>query len=773
MLNLKDGTLWQWDTGRKIIVTLDKGHTIDKVQFYNGIGENAYPATSIESVEGEILAGIPNSLLCYAKNLTVYLMTTDEDGVKTQEQITLVVNKRAKPEDYIFSNDEFHSYQEYEERLQYLEKNIVVPEKLEEAVNDGLKKNVPSWAMEKAPDKTLSESNKAADSAEVGKQLSGMKEIVLNETNNRQKRDEDLAKEIEVQKARIDNLVAPSGSELTLDEEVIDARIDVDGVDQKSLGKHLRNLGKAVKETISWKMYIDQPIDFNTLVNSGTYNILNEAIPDSTNYPSLVGGVLTVKGRTDYDEPVVHELVDNKNRFYTRYKTSLGWSEWESYTSKREFDEHVADSLCYKTYIDSPTNFDEMLTPGIYNILSTAAEGSANYPSAYGGMLTVKKRVGSEFPMTHELIDSEGVFYVRYKTSRGWGKWNAHVSCEKLEEELSVEKHTDCIGPLVEVAETYFNVAYDPNDQLLYESKCGLFNKKTTDEAGVKSIVCSQFEQACIAGISYENSRYVGDKNKALSWGFVSDGTGVYNYEDKTSEDDEFKYSDYMTACEQVRYFESKGLLNAFDINRNRIKPGDLLFFDAEKDTEGNLITDPPYYKKITHVAICLCADKEKYTMMHSTDKYGRMYDEKEASVVVVTNDYTSKPPAYFVHSPIVAEYSTKLLLSKSLLSAATYTGTWANVDITEFATPLGRGFYTLEFDDLGNSLGHIKVDYKQGDKVANRSYHAIKNTTVNKIVFYAEMPVTKITVWVSPKEGNESSNYNCSWVKLYKGYHN
>lgn len=98
MLNLKDGTLWQWDIGRKMIITLEEGSTIDKVQFYNGIGDNAYPATSIEVVNGEILAGIPNSLLCYANNLTVYLMTTDEDGVKTQEQITLAVNKRAKPE---------------------------------------------------------------------------------------------------------------------------------------------------------------------------------------------------------------------------------------------------------------------------------------------------------------------------------------------------------------------------------------------------------------------------------------------------------------------------------------------------------------------------------------------------------------------------------------------------------------------------------------------------------------------------------------------------
>ena len=142
MLNLKDGTLWQWDTGRKILITLDKGFTIDKVQFYNGIGDNAYPGTIEIDDSGAILAAIPNSLLCYANNLTVYLMTTDEDGVKTQEQITLVVNRRAKPEDYIFTDDEFHTYQVYEERLKYLENNIIIPDKLEAAVELEVEKEV-------------------------------------------------------------------------------------------------------------------------------------------------------------------------------------------------------------------------------------------------------------------------------------------------------------------------------------------------------------------------------------------------------------------------------------------------------------------------------------------------------------------------------------------------------------------------------------------------------------------------------------------------------
>lgn len=198
-MNLKDGTLWQWDTGRKILITLEEGHTIDKVQFYNGIGENAFPATSIDIVDGEILASIPNSLLCYANSLTVYLMTTDEDGVKTQEQIILAVNKRAKPEDYIFTDDEFYTYKAYDERLQYLQDNIVEKDKLEETIEEitdekflneraaisteieNAYNNAIKEAKEYADgllgvDETLTINGKAADAAATGKAIGNIRE---------------------------------------------------------------------------------------------------------------------------------------------------------------------------------------------------------------------------------------------------------------------------------------------------------------------------------------------------------------------------------------------------------------------------------------------------------------------------------------------------------------------------------------------------------------------------------------------------------------------
>lgn len=124
MLNLKDGTLWQWDTGRKLIVTLDEGSTIDKIQYYNGTSDIAYTGT-VESIEGVLLSPIPDFLLQSSNNLTIYLMTTTKSGVKTQESVTLKVNKRGKPEDYVYTEEEEAlTYKRMQEEFALLQKNF-------------------------------------------------------------------------------------------------------------------------------------------------------------------------------------------------------------------------------------------------------------------------------------------------------------------------------------------------------------------------------------------------------------------------------------------------------------------------------------------------------------------------------------------------------------------------------------------------------------------------------------------------------------------------
>lgn len=155
MLNLKDGTLWQWDLGRKIIITVDKGSTIDRVQFYNGIEDHAREGVVEVDDQGRTLAAIPDGLLQYSNNLSVYLVTTTQFGVKTQEQITLVVNPRAKPEDYIFTDNEVRTYQKFVDDLEYLKKNLVTPDKVEEVVTETMEAEAEKFLSADTKDNTV------------------------------------------------------------------------------------------------------------------------------------------------------------------------------------------------------------------------------------------------------------------------------------------------------------------------------------------------------------------------------------------------------------------------------------------------------------------------------------------------------------------------------------------------------------------------------------------------------------------------------------------
>ena len=314
--------------------------------------------------------------------------------------------------------------------------------------------------------------------------------------------------------------------------------------------------------------------------------------------------------------------------------------------------------------------------------------------------------------------------------------------------------NADGIGALVEVAESFFNVAYDPNDHLVYESTIGLFSTNTTDANGHAAIVCSQFVQACIAGIRYERSRYVQDKNERLPWGFVSDGTGKYSFTGWNA------HNDYMDASNQAHYFEDHGALKTFDVNRVALQPGDLLFYTDEKSEKDN---------KVSHVAICLGSTDDRYMLMHSINNHNRLVDGNEAGLVAETRTYVSYCPTYYARSPIVAEYSNTLITSESGKGLTEYTTNTTFAYDVKFTEHLARGFYTLKFDDLGDSeYGYVKVHYvdEKGSKY-EQNYVCIKNGEVNTVVFYAEMPITRIEARVLG-----GTYHNSSWMKFYKGYH-
>ena len=121
MINPINGSLWQWDTGRYIEITPRNGGTVTEVHFFNGTTESA-PVVEITASEYGYKAKIPNVFLQSPNNIIAYAAAVDDDGRQTVESTVLTVNKRRKPDDYVFTEDELKTWENHENRIAALEK---------------------------------------------------------------------------------------------------------------------------------------------------------------------------------------------------------------------------------------------------------------------------------------------------------------------------------------------------------------------------------------------------------------------------------------------------------------------------------------------------------------------------------------------------------------------------------------------------------------------------------------------------------------------------
>ena len=89
--------LWQWDTGRKLIVE-DCG-SCNEIHLANATSETAVPVP-IQERDGLRIAEIPGGFLQKAGPLKVYLYHDGEDSDQTVSSFCFNVEPRVKPENY-------------------------------------------------------------------------------------------------------------------------------------------------------------------------------------------------------------------------------------------------------------------------------------------------------------------------------------------------------------------------------------------------------------------------------------------------------------------------------------------------------------------------------------------------------------------------------------------------------------------------------------------------------------------------------------------------
>ena len=91
------GSLWQWDTGRRVKIT--DGDGVKQIHYQN----KCFGRSVDVDVGADGTAIIPDELLQDWHPLTAYAYVTDDAGGYTKVQQDFVVHKRAKPAGYVYT----------------------------------------------------------------------------------------------------------------------------------------------------------------------------------------------------------------------------------------------------------------------------------------------------------------------------------------------------------------------------------------------------------------------------------------------------------------------------------------------------------------------------------------------------------------------------------------------------------------------------------------------------------------------------------------------
>jgi hypothetical protein len=143
----------QWDINQRI--TSDTFRVGDEIHFSTKTQDNAFVVLAYDH-EGAVVADVPNILLQEHFSILAYRYTREGESSQTIESQAFTVERRAKPDGYLYTETEIQCYAALDERIKALEDaDIVSEEDLAKAVEDYLKEN-PAGGVQFTTDRTLS-----------------------------------------------------------------------------------------------------------------------------------------------------------------------------------------------------------------------------------------------------------------------------------------------------------------------------------------------------------------------------------------------------------------------------------------------------------------------------------------------------------------------------------------------------------------------------------------------------------------------------------------
>lgn len=120
MISLVGGELYQWDTGRTIVIQPETDIVVHEVHFTHKKMDFAYVVNTYTE-DGVTYCSIPNIILQQGQSIICYEVCKNDDGEETVLSTTFKVIKRNKPEDYIYTEIELKSLDDLLIRIEELE----------------------------------------------------------------------------------------------------------------------------------------------------------------------------------------------------------------------------------------------------------------------------------------------------------------------------------------------------------------------------------------------------------------------------------------------------------------------------------------------------------------------------------------------------------------------------------------------------------------------------------------------------------------------------
>lgn len=328
----------------------------------------------------------------------------------------------------------------------------------------------------------------------------------------------------------------------------------------------------------------------------------------------------------------------------------------------------------------------------------------------------------------------------------------------------------DKVGAMLDTAEGYFRQAYGfvvgEESSLTHQTGRGLFHLNVLDDQNNPTIVCSEFVQALMKGIRYDQSRYVLPLNHMAQWGYTTDGIedteengepydiSYYNYTyDYVQIDPNDKPSyDYMVASQMYRYAKNHGWAYPITSIRQQIRPGDIVF---------NVEQDSPMYKGITHCAIVVNVgyDDGRCVVLESNN-----FEYDDHPVGVLLRNAAISSFAYGARFPIfdAPAIVKPIFKEENVVVSGSGTYTFWNRQRKDMLEP---GFYTIvAHGSISENL--VQASLRYSDETTSRFFRLVHSNDTYTVTFYAVKNFDYIALGCTA-----GATINLSEIALYKGY--